>query len=126
MISIKFIGRWTTEVARWPTRRNANMATALHLRPASFPFLATLSEVARWFASHRGSVVGNSTINVGGQAKRKTDAPRICGAMAQQHGAGGHHETESVPQAFVHLVGCRDPNARETPTTPPRPAPKKS
>ena len=30
---------------------------------------------------------------------------RICGAMSQQRGNSGH---ESVPQQFVHLVGCRD------------------
>jgi len=46
--------------------------------------------------------------------------------MAQQQGAGGHHETESVPQKLVHLVGCREPNAGKTPTTPLRPASKKA
>jgi hypothetical protein len=70
--------------------------------------------------------VGNSSIDIGGLARPKTDGSGICGAMAQQHGAGGHHETESVPQKFVHLVGCRDPNAGKTRTTPPRPAPKKA
>jgi hypothetical protein len=70
--------------------------------------------------------VGNSSIEVGGLATSKKDGSRICGAMAQQHGAGGHHETESVPQKFVHLVGCRDPNAGKTPTTPLRPASKKA
>jgi hypothetical protein len=125
MISTVVFGRWAIEIAYWPTLRNANMAAALRLPPASFRFLATLSEVARWLASHRGSVVGNSTIHISAQAKPKTDGSKICGAMAQQHGAGGHHETESVPQKFVHLVGCRDPNARKTPTAPPRPMPKK-
>jgi hypothetical protein len=45
--------------------------------------------------------------------------------MAQQHGVGGRHETKSVPQKFLHLVGYRDPNAGKTPWIPPRPTPKK-
>jgi hypothetical protein len=31
--------------------------------------------------------------------------------MSEQHGQDGRGN-ESVPQKFVHLVGCRDPNAR--------------
>lgn len=69
--------------------------------------------------------VGNSTVDVYGQTKPKADGSRICGAMAQQHGAGDHHETESVPQKFVHLVGYRDPNACKTPRVAPRPTPEK-
>jgi hypothetical protein len=70
--------------------------------------------------------VGNSSIEVGGLAKPKRSGSSICGAMAQQHGTRGHHETESVPQKLVHLVGCREPNAGKTPTTPLRPASKKA
>ena len=34
----------------------------------------------------------------------------ICGAMSQQ--GGEFRGNVSAPQKFVHLVGCRDPNAR--------------
>jgi hypothetical protein len=70
------------------------------------------------------NTVGNSTIDVG-QSRPKTDGSKICGAMAQQHGSGSHHENESVPQKFVHLVGCRDPNARKQSGLRPRPKPEK-
>ena len=71
-------------------------------------------------------MVGNNTIDVGGQTKPSSDGSKICGAMAQQHGASGRHETESVPQQFLHLVGYRDPNACKAPWIPPRPTPEKS
>jgi hypothetical protein len=35
----------------------------------------------------------------------------VCGAMSEQHGQDGRGN-ESVPQKFVRLVGCRDPNVR--------------
>jgi hypothetical protein len=42
---------------------------------------------------------------------QKTERPRICGAMTQQCGDSGRGN-DQTPQKFVHLVGCRDPNAR--------------
>ena len=50
---------------------------------------------------------------------QKTERPKICGAMTQQCGDGGRGN-DQTPQKFVHLVGCRDPNAR--PATWVRPA----
>jgi hypothetical protein len=55
----------------------------------------------------------------------------ICGAMAEQRRPDGWSEHESVPQQFVHLVGCRDPNTRRPPyslalVARPRPAAPKS
>ena len=41
----------------------------------------------------------------------KTERPRVCGAMTQQCGDSGRGN-DQTPQKFVHLVGCRDPNAR--------------
>jgi hypothetical protein len=55
---------------------------------------------------------------------QKTERPRMCGAMTQQCGDSGRG-TESAPQKFVHLVGCRDPNARPETRVRPRPAPAK-
>jgi hypothetical protein len=55
---------------------------------------------------------------------RKTGRPSICGAMTQQCGDSGRG-TESAPQKFVHLVGCRDPNARPETRVRPRTAPVK-
>src|ERR1700722_14880147 len=55
---------------------------------------------------------------------RKTERPSICGAMTQQCGDSGRG-TESAPQKFVHLVGCRDPNARPETRVRPRTAPVK-
>jgi hypothetical protein len=62
------------------------------------------------------------------QPSPKTERVRICGAMSQQQGDSGRGN-ESVPQKFVHLVGCRDPEARASQTKAelwvrPRPAPK--
>jgi hypothetical protein len=44
------------------------------------------------------------------------------GAMSQQRSNGSIH---SVPQKFVHLVGCCDPKARPSKSGRPRPAPAK-
>lgn len=73
----------------------------------------------------------NGTIAVSSSyAKPKADGTKIsgakiCGAMAEQRGADGRNEIESAPQKFVHLVGCRDPNARKAPWIRPRPIPPK-
>lgn len=56
-----------------------------------------------------------------GPVKADRERERICGAMSQQHGDSGRGN-ESVPQKLVHLVGCRDPNARTGPWIRPRPA----
>jgi hypothetical protein len=67
----------------------------------------------------------NRTVDVGYPINSKEQVAGICGAMAQQRCADGSDENESTPQKFVHLVGCRDPNARKIPSTRPRPpAPK--
>ena len=112
-----------------------------------------LSGDARWLKlSTRDNVVGSSSIDAGskgparkpgrptvetlartdgfpelqidGAAPLKPDGVGICGAMSQQHGDGGRGNV-SAPQKFVHLVGCRDPNARTGPWVRPRPAPPK-
>jgi hypothetical protein len=44
--------------------------------------------------------------------------PGVCGAMSQQSADSGN---QSAPQKFVHLVGCRDPNARPEPWIRPTP-----
>jgi hypothetical protein len=44
----------------------------------------------------------------------QTETIGICGAMSLQRGDSGRGN-ESVPQKFVHLVGCRDPNVRLEP-----------
>ena len=54
----------------------------------------------------------------------KTERPKICGAMLQQCGDSGRGN-ESVPQKFVQLVGCRDPNVRPEPWVRPRANPVK-
>ena len=67
--------------------------------------------------------MGNGgTVDIGNHINSKTDAPRICGAMAEQRRHDGRDGNESVPQQFVHLVGCRDPNARRPQPTHPPPA----
>ena len=43
--------------------------------------------------------------------QQKTARPGICGAMTEQCGDSGRGN-DQTPQKFVHLVGCRDPNAR--------------
>jgi hypothetical protein len=52
--------------------------------------------------------------NAGADTKN-TFGSKICGAMAEQRRPDGWSENESVPQQFVHLVGCRDPNTRRAP-----------
>ena len=69
--------------------------------------------------------MGNRTIDVRSQVEPTSDVTAICGAMAEQCGPNGHHETESAPQKLLHLVGCRDPNARKKPWVRPRPLPDK-
>jgi hypothetical protein len=39
---------------------------------------------------------------------RQKSLPIVCGEMSQQC---GHSGTQSTPQKFLRLVGCRDPNA---------------
>jgi hypothetical protein len=53
-----------------------------------------------------------------------TALPKNCGAMTQQS-ADGRHGSESAPQKFVRLVGCRDTNARPETWIRPRRAPVK-
>jgi hypothetical protein len=80
--------------------------------------------------------MGNgSTADVGHVTNPNADTSNICdagicGAMAEQRRPDGWSENESVPQQFVHLVGCRDPNSRRAPypmtqSVRPRPAPPK-
>jgi hypothetical protein len=65
-------------------------------------------------------VVGNGSIGTNadrrpamGERRTQTKAggSAVCGAMTEQH---GHDDrgSESVPQKFVRLVGCHDPNLR--------------
>jgi hypothetical protein len=96
------------------------------------------------------AVVGNGSIDVGnktptrnpgqsivehlvgsdGCSEPRIDKPlqaetiRICGAMSLQRGDSGRGN-ESVPQKFVHLVGCRDPKVRPEPSVEPHPIPTK-
>jgi hypothetical protein len=67
---------------------------------------------------------GFPQLRIDGRDPVKADRERICGAMSQQHGDSGRGN-ESVPQKLVHLVGCRDPNARTEPWVRPRPASSK-
>jgi hypothetical protein len=53
---------------------------------------------------------------------RKRELLEPVGAMSLQRSDGAIH---SVPQEFVHLVGCCDPNARPSKSGRPRPAPAK-
>ena len=69
--------------------------------------------------------MGNRTADVGNHIKSKTDGAKICGAMAQQRRPDGAGNNESTPQKFVHLVGCRDPNAGRVPWKRPRPISRK-
>jgi hypothetical protein len=64
---------------------------------------------------------GFPQLRIDGRGPVKADLERICGAMSQQHDDSGRGN-ESVPQKLVHLVGCRDPNARTEPWVRPRPA----
>jgi hypothetical protein len=83
--------------------------------------------------------VGNGNIDVGNKSPtRESGRPAVepltrndgasglrngkvfWGAMLLQDGDSGRG-TESAPQKFVHLVGCRDPKMRTAPWTGPRP-----
>ena len=75
---------------------------------------------------HNGGIA-----DVGHDINPSTDTRNLCGAMAEQRRPDGRNENESVPQQFVHLVGCRDPDTRKalypnTPQVRPGPAPPKS
>jgi hypothetical protein len=56
------------------------------------------------------------------RGRQKGDLLKPVGAMSQQRSDSGIH---SVPQEFVHLVGCCDPNARPSRSGRLRPAPAK-
>jgi hypothetical protein len=56
--------------------------------------------------------MGNGTIDISNSIKPEADDAQICGAMAEQRRGDGRHENDSTPQQFLHLIGCRDPNAR--------------
>jgi hypothetical protein len=66
----------------------------------------------------------STTANLGRVAKPKADATQFCGAMTEQRRPDGRNGNESAPQKLVHLVGYRDPNARNAPWVRPRPTPK--
>ena len=53
----------------------------------------------------------SSQLRIDESNPQKTERPRICGAMTEQCGDSGRGN-DQTPQKFVHLVGCRDPNAR--------------
>jgi hypothetical protein len=98
----------------------------------------------------RMAVVGNGIVDVGNQTPSRNpsqpiaeplapsdgscelqiDKPlqtatmSVCGAMSLQGGDNGRGN-ESVPQKFVHLVGCRDPKVRPEPWVRPQPVPTK-
>jgi hypothetical protein len=72
------------------------------------------------------TIMGNRTADVDNLARQKAHTAGICGAMAEQRRADGRNENESAPQKFVHLVGFRDPNARNAPWVRPRPLSPKS
>jgi hypothetical protein len=58
-----------------------------------------------------GAAAGFPELKVDALPGSKEDQFKVCGAMSQQHGPDGRGN-QSVPQKFVRLVGCRDPNAR--------------
>ena len=55
---------------------------------------------------------GSSELRIDSSLKteRQEKLQENCGAMSQQ--GGEFRGNVSAPQKFVHLVGCRDPNAR--------------
>jgi hypothetical protein len=91
--------------------------------------------------------VGNGNIDVGNQTPtRKPGQPRVeltsgrngsselridsslkterrCGAMSQQ--GGEFRGNVSAPQKFVHLIGCREPQAGQSPEISQYPNPAK-
>jgi hypothetical protein len=83
---------------------------------------ATFLAVARYRQHLPGNVMRNGgTVDIDNLVNRKTDDRKICGAMAEQRRRDGHDDNESVPQQFVHLVGCRDPNTCRAPSVLPGP-----
>jgi len=58
-------------------------------------------------------IVRNPARGAGASSRRSeitsTSAEDHCGAMSQQRADSG---TTMAPQKFLHLVGCREPNAR--------------
>ena len=135
---------------RWRPALNQNLVP-----PTPSSHVQLLSEVARWRGlPTKDSVVASGSTDRGNQGppRKKGLKPgqpgaeslagpdafpglrtdgvdslrtvRVCGAMSQQHGDAGRGNVSS-PQKFVHLVGCRDPNARTGPPLRPRPSPSK-
>jgi hypothetical protein len=60
------------------------------------------------------AIIAHPTMPTGPADQPKVDRtggrrPQLCGAMSQQRDDSG---AQSMPQKFVHLVGCRDPKMR--------------
>jgi len=49
-----------------------------------------------------------SALKIDRQESRQESRPSVCGEMSQQCGHGG---SQSTPQKFLRLVGCRDRTA---------------
>jgi hypothetical protein len=62
---------------------------------------------------------GFSDLRIDHQSPLKRGGARKCGAMSEQSADSGRGN-ESVPQKLVHLVGYRDPTARQDPWVRPR------
>jgi hypothetical protein len=67
---------------------------------------------------------GSSELRIDPSTPLKASRPAASGAMSQQSGDSGRG-TESAPQKFVRLVGCRDPKVGHEAWVRPRPAPIK-
>jgi len=76
---------------------------------------ASMSASADSSAATGGRLTDESRGGAGGPtaSKQQPDAARsaVCRAMSEQHGLDGRG-SESTPQEFVRLVGCRDPGVR--------------
>jgi hypothetical protein len=74
------------------------------------------------------AVVGSGSIfpelRIDHKSPVKREGTRKSGAMSEQSADSGRGN-EQVPQKLVHLVGCRDPNARLDPWIRPLPVPAK-
>jgi hypothetical protein len=57
------------------------------------------------------NLMGDGNIDIRSNFKPDAHGAQICGAMAEQRRPDGSNANESTPQQFVHLIGCRDPNA---------------
>jgi hypothetical protein len=57
------------------------------------------------------NLMGDGNTDTRRNIKSNAHSARICGAMAEQRRADGSNQNESTPQQFLHLIGCRDPNA---------------